>query len=130
MATPNTPSVGTEAEYLPAPGDDAGYEAPQPGDASKGGGRRDKSFWLDYTLIGASIVTIAGVLISAWGGAQNNLTLLLVGVCLFCAGSLGWLGVFAVLTWWLARDTAPLVGRLVKGIRNLFSNTNPDVVEK
>ena len=126
MATSNTPTVATDAERPPATG--------QPPGAGKVRRfrRRHSPYWLEYTLIGAGIDMMAGTLLVAWGSAQDSPAFLWVGIVLFSVGFLGWLGVFIALTWQLARSGAPLIARLLQGVRRRrhSQDVNHQVVHK
>ena len=111
MAIPHTPNVAADAERPPA--DNTVPAAAR----SPGRAQRPQIYWLEYTLIGAGISMTAGTLLVAWGSVQDSLAFLLAGIVLFSVGFLGWLGVFIALTWQLARSVAPLVARLLNGVR-------------
>ena len=122
MAAFNTPDAVADAER---PAADNTVSA-----AGKVHRRSGKVYWLEYTLIGAGITTTIGTLLLFWGSAQDSLAFLLAGIVLFAIGLLSWLGGFVVMTWWLLKEAAPLVRRLLKGVRNLFPKDAPNVVEK
>ena len=124
MTTPNVQSRGAEAEPVPAQVNDASHQTDRPGGAGNGGGRLDKSFWLNYILIGAGITTTLGIITLLWGSAQNGPIIMLLGACLLSAGILGWLGAFVFLTWLLIRDIGPLVWRGLKSVRQFFPKSN------
>lgn len=127
MTTPNVHSRGAESEPVPAQVNDASHQTDQLGDAGKWGGRLDKSFWLNYTLIGAGLATILGVLILLWGTSQNNLAISFVGACLLSVGTLGWMVAFFIFTVLLIRDVKPLIVRGLNGIRQFFEKSGPQV---
>lgn len=124
MTTPNVQSGGTEVESRLAQTTDASRDPEQPGGAGRWGGRLDKSFWLNYTLIGAGITTTLGVVILLWGSAQNSPIITLLGACLLSAGTLGWMVAFIFLSWVLVRGAGPLIWRRLNGIRQFFPKFN------
>lgn len=136
MTTPSTPSPPVaDAERSHAPENDAAavHPAPQPiAVAAKGGRRLGREYWLEYTITGSTIAMTTGLIMFLfWSGTQNSLPLLLAAFVLFLVGFLGWWGMFLFQTWQLARwFVPPLVGRLRKGVRNLFPNSAPNVEEK
>ena len=124
MTTLNVQSGGTEVQPSLAQSHDARRDPKRPGGAGKWGGQLDKSFWLNYTLIGAGITTTLGVIMLLWGSAQNSPILMLFGACLLSAGTLGWMGAFVFFSWLLVRDAGPLIWRRLNGIRQFFPKFN------
>ena len=120
MTTPNVQSSSTEAESRPANANDVSHGPERPDGAGRRDSQLDKSFWLNYTLIGAGVTTTLGVVILLWGSAQNSPIITLLGACLLSAGTLGWMVAFIFLSWVLVRGAGPLIWRRLNGIRQFF----------
>ena len=123
MTTPNVQSSSTESR--PDNANDASHGTERPDGAGRRGSQLDKSFWFNYVLIGAGITTTLGIIILLWGSAQNYAIIMLLGICLLSAGTLGWIGAFIFLTWLLIRDAGPLIWRGLNGVRQFFPKFNP-----
>ena len=84
---------------------------------------------LFYTYAGATAITFLGALSLIWGNHQHSIGLQSVGMCLLLVGCLVWTAAFAVMTWWMARDTGPLLWHGLKRTRQGLPKKAADGIE-
>ncbi|MDE2786270.1 MAG: hypothetical protein OXL37_06360 [Chloroflexota bacterium] len=84
---------------------------------------------LFYTYASATAVTFLGTLSLIWGNHQDSVGIQSVGMCLLLVGCLIWTAAFAVMTWWMARDTGPLLWHWIKRARQDSPKKAADGIE-
>ena len=84
---------------------------------------------LFYTYAGAAAITFVGALSLIWGNHQNSVGLQSAGMCLLLVGCLVWTAAFAIMTWWMARDTGPLLWHGLKRTRQGLPKKAADGIE-
>ena len=84
---------------------------------------------LFYTYAGATAVTFLGALSLIWGNHQDSVGLQSVGMCLLLVGCLVWTAAFAVMTWWMVRETGPLLWHGLKRMRQSLPKKAADGIE-
>ena len=87
------------------------------------------SDWLLYSFAGATAVTFLGALALIWGDNQVNLAAQAVGMCLLLVGCVAWTVTFTIMTWWMVRDTGPLLWRGIKQIGKRLPKQSGDGIE-
>ena len=129
MATTGRDSGNPETGRLAAGGVVANVGASEvPGAVAKRSRALD-SGGLFYTYAGATSVTFLGALSLIWGNHQDSVVLQSVGMCLLLVGCLVWTTAFTVMTWWMARDTSPLLWQGIKRARKGLPKKAADGIE-
>ena len=90
MATPNSPSTQGAAGPAQSPDTPESEGTETTTTESAASAQPDPSFWLNYALIASGLSTLAALALIIWGVGVDSVTLVPVGLGVFCLAAVLW----------------------------------------